>query len=417
MGILEELEHDLQEALNHLYHPLYEPPESLWMALDVPRSRGVGALQRAIIDAIDRLKPRPLDPPDTPSARLHLLLSYRYVQRLTQEAAAEKLGIDTRYLRKQQRVAVRALARSLQEASQRAAPDPNRPRGAAGAAQAGAQAPASGPDAWAAQVRRELVSLMEKVPGAAADVQATLQDAVDLGAALTRERGIRLQLKPVARDLRAAIHPSALRQMLLASIAVLGQGMAGGVITLSAHLLDGLVRMEISGGLPLSSEPPDLSIIQQIASAHHGLATLRAEGDGAILSIDLPVDTPPGRARVLVIEDNADLVSFYRAYVDGTGYELLHAADGRRALEMVRTERPDAIVLDIMLPDLDLDGWKLLVQLHGDPETRAIPVVVCSVVREWDLARALGAAVCIPKPVARRDFVGALQQALKQGSA
>ena len=83
---------------------------------------------------------------------------------------------------------------------------------------------------------------------------------------------------------------------------------------------------------------------------------------------------------------------------------------------MVEAHRPDLIVLDVMLPDPDMDGWKLLMQLHGDAKTRAIPVVVCSVVREIELALALGAAVYVPKPVARRDFLAALESALCAGS-
>jgi CheY-like chemotaxis protein len=76
---------------------------------------------------------------------------------------------------------------------------------------------------------------------------------------------------------------------------------------------------------------------------------------------------------------------------------------------MVKTSPPDVIVLDVMLPDVD--GWKLLMELHEDPVTRPIPIVVCSVIREEELAYSLGAAAYLSKPVDPRAFIQVLEQA------
>jgi CheY-like chemotaxis protein len=113
---------------------------------------------------------------------------------------------------------------------------------------------------------------------------------------------------------------------------------------------------------------------------------------------------------VLVVDDNVDLVHFYRRYAAGTRYHIVHLSQGTGVLEAVESVTPDIIVLDVMLPDVD--GWDLLVQLHEHPATRPIPVVVCSVVREEELALSLGASVYLPKPVRRREFIGALDQAV-----
>ena len=70
-------------------------------------------------------------------------------------------------------------------------------------------------------------------------------------------------------------------------------------------------------------------------------------------------------------------------------------------------------MLDILLPDVD--GWELLSQLHSSPSTRPIPVIICSIVRENELASCLGAVQYLPKPVHRQDFIRALDRALAQG--
>ena len=75
------------------------------------------------------------------------------------------------------------------------------------------------------------------------------------------------------------------------------------------------------------------------------------------------------------------------------------------------------IVLDVMLPDPAIDGWELLAQLHEHPETRSIPVIICSVIRERQLALSLGAASYLPKPVRRKDFIEALDGVVRRAPA
>ena len=62
-----------------------------------------------------------------------------------------------------------------------------------------------------------------------------------------------------------------------------------------------------------------------------------------------------------------------------------------------------------MLPDID--GWALLSHLHENPTTHSVPIIVCSVIQQDELALALGAAICLTKPVWRSDFVRALDRA------
>jgi CheY-like chemotaxis protein len=130
----------------------------------------------------------------------------------------------------------------------------------------------------------------------------------------------------------------------------------------------------------------------------------------AFLHIRVPA---VGKVTVLVIDDNSDLVHFYRRSLTGTRYRIAHEPTGLGAFDAVAAHRPDVIVLDVMLPDID--GWTLLTHLHENPATRSIPVLVCSVIREEELALALGAAAYLAKPVQGRQLTDALDRVLRQG--
>ena len=65
MTLYEEFEQHLQDGLNHLYDPLYNPPASLWEAMGIRPHRGVGSLQRAMLRAIRSSRSQPAAPPDT----------------------------------------------------------------------------------------------------------------------------------------------------------------------------------------------------------------------------------------------------------------------------------------------------------------------------------------------------------------
>jgi DNA-binding response OmpR family regulator len=142
-----------------------------------------------------------------------------------------------------------------------------------------------------------------------------------------------------------------------------------------------------------------------------GTVEISAEGNCVSFLVKLP---STDYVTVLVVDDNLDLVHFYRRYVTGTRYRIVHVAKGQQVFKTLEEFPSDIIVLDVMLPDID--GWELLAHLREHTVTRSIPVVVCSVVRERELALALGAALYLPKPVRRRQFILALDEVLSQAS-
>jgi CheY-like chemotaxis protein len=77
---------------------------------------------------------------------------------------------------------------------------------------------------------------------------------------------------------------------------------------------------------------------------------------------------------VLVVDDDATVRRLIAATLEGEGHKIREASDGEEALEEISSHRPDAIVLDLIMPRLD--GFAVLERLHADPELSSIPVLV-----------------------------------------
>ena len=77
--------------------------------------------------------------------------------------------------------------------------------------------------------------------------------------------------------------------------------------------------------------------------------------------------------RILVVDDEPSIRLICRVNLDASGLEVLEAEDGETALSIARSEQPDLILLDVMLPGID--GWEVAEELSEMPETREIPIV------------------------------------------
>lgn len=79
-------------------------------------------------------------------------------------------------------------------------------------------------------------------------------------------------------------------------------------------------------------------------------------------------------ARILLVDDEPDLVKLVSKRLENEGYEVLVAMDGQAALQKAQTEKPDLIILDLMLPKLD--GYKVCAMLKHDARFQKIPILV-----------------------------------------
>ncbi len=120
--------------------------------------------------------------------------------------------------------------------------------------------------------------------------------------------------------------------------------------------------------------------------------------------------TDDGAATILVCDDDPSLRELVRAVL-GSGYRFVEAADGAEALALAREDRPDLIVLDVMLPGLS--GIEVLEALRTDAELEAIPVVVITAWSHAEIdAQVAGADRFVSKPFDPDDLSIAVKELL-----
>jgi len=124
--------------------------------------------------------------------------------------------------------------------------------------------------------------------------------------------------------------------------------------------------------------------------------------DGEVLG-----SPPPDQPLVLIVDDNEKNLKLARDVLRADGLRTLEAASGADAIAVAVDERPDVILLDLRLPDMD--GLDVLRELKGREATARIPVVALTALRteadgDWFLEA--GFAGCLEKPITVRDFSG-----------
>jgi two-component system alkaline phosphatase synthesis response regulator PhoP len=118
---------------------------------------------------------------------------------------------------------------------------------------------------------------------------------------------------------------------------------------------------------------------------------------------------------ILVVDDEPQIAQIARDYLDRAGFRAITAGDGQSALRMARTEQPNLIVLDLMLPEMD--GLDVTRALRADPATRAVPIIMLTArVDEADrlIGLELGADDYITKPFSPRELVARVRAVLRR---
>ena len=118
--------------------------------------------------------------------------------------------------------------------------------------------------------------------------------------------------------------------------------------------------------------------------------------------------------QVVYIEDEQEMIELVRLILGRKGYEVIGANGGREGLDLVRQKKPDLVLLDLMMPDMD--GWDVYQQIRAEETTRGIPVIVITA-KAQSIDKVLGLHIAkvdayISKPLSPHDLVESVEKVL-----
>lgn len=119
------------------------------------------------------------------------------------------------------------------------------------------------------------------------------------------------------------------------------------------------------------------------------------------------------KGKILIVDDEKDLVDMVKMRLETAGYESITAYDGQEGLTKARKEKPDLIILDLMLPKID--GYKVCTMLKRDQRYMKIPIVMFTArAQESDekLGKEVGADAYITKPFEPKALLGKIEELL-----
>lgn len=402
----------LLSALPHLADPtslLEHPLGPLLLPGVASAERGL-ALANLLDRAIEGLRPSGSGEAHVGSLRRYQYLDRRYRQGLRAAVVAQDLGLSERQARRIQQEAVEALAGIIWSQRQ--------DRGTVGGSaetRTGSDVATSG-TAVTSERDAEITRIGATPAQAGAGLSDTIRGATITIESLARQRGVQLELEAAPSLPPIAIERAVLRQIFVnLLVAVIEHGARR--VTIRTNVLPDaakvtlLLRFRGTSGRSFTDQfgaDESLRVARRLLQLQSATVAVEPVDLAAVaIVLHLPVVQPP---TVLLVDDNPDTLRLLRRYLNGSALRPVDASNGQQALELARQVRPKAIVLDVMMPNQD--GWEILQALKHDGDTEAIPVVICSVLQQRELARSLGAADFLEKPISRDALLLALRRQL-----
>lgn len=413
---------EVTEALAHL-------EDREWLA-NCPLARVLASgskhpgeqLANQLSSAIKQLRPVGDDLPGSPRSRQYRNLLLRYLVGASPKQIAQELMVSDRQARRDHLDAVQLVGLSLWQQVQRTGDR-------AGGDVAFTPPPALessilAPPSALETIQSEVDRLTAGQPGHPTPVEETVRGVVQTIEHLANSQGITIDVAYSRGPCLVAIDHALLRQILLnlLTIQLEGHQQTRLDLEITRHSERAEIRVAIgcpdaSGSemahhrCPLSLPDPDdprLAVCYRLLDRYGGSLSPASRETGYH---DVALTLPLARtATILLVDDNTDFLRLFERYLSDYPYQLYQANTAELALNLARERQPDLITLDVMLPSQD--GWEILQALKSDPTTREIPVVICSVLPDRALAKSLGAADFVLKPVRQPVLLATIERCL-----
>lgn len=383
--IPEDFQTQVKEALENLYdYPkLQTHPFATSLKQQEPNNRDNPAhwLRRLIIEAIETLNLNNAQGIRSGASRVYNLLHMHYVGGMTLQEVGLELGISVRQayrdLKKGQDSVTSILWYKLKQ-NETVVKDPKR------------------------ETMDSLSTVQSEVTQVEGDIQAIniaelLESVAQSLHTLAEQLNVPITFD-VLETVMVSTNPTIARQVLMGILSKAIQ-QTQSALAICLDETEKYVSLEIDYSEPLEAEivtPVIKQFVEQLGWQ------LEHNSHGAKIRVTHTNVT------VLLIDDNKGLVDLMKRYLGSESYQVLTAYNGLDGLKLAIDAQPDVIVMDIMMPEMD--GWEMLQRLRTSPVTDDIPIVICSVMNDPQLAFSLGASKFITKPVSKDNLFQALDE-------
>ncbi|MFL7791483.1 MAG: response regulator [Anaerolineae bacterium] len=385
-----EFQQQVRDALHHLYDYPYLEGHPLALRYWPKAGRGgpsrAHRFNRLLLESIEELNPPGESAADTSHIRFYSLLVYRYVEEWPLPDILRELGYSRSQFFREQQKAITMLASVLREKLPQLIPSP------------------VGADSLLDSEAERVLAQREAV-----DPAKIVLGVLEVVKHLAEQRDVTL-----ASDLDSDLVPiygsrTLLRQVLLKGLSDLISWPGARQVCIRMRcerqrLITELVTKPGDPGEVAGRREPELESVRRLVEMMGGhWRGVEVNHDECVCHFDFPVES---EKVLLAIEDNEGIVRVFQSYLASYGYLVMGAMTGDEALKLAREVIPAAITLDIMMPNQD--GWEILQALKSDPVTQSIPVIICSVLEDPELAHSLGAAAYLQKPISQAALLDVL---------
>src|SRR5579859_2129515 len=382
----------VQESLLHLYD-INLLRQSVLVKSLVPNEPGIEMAKqyRLIVQAlIASLKPLGDSSMYSRQARVYNILQLHYIEGQTHSEVIDQLAVgDSQYYREHRRAleAISALMwERIQERSQESQTEDT---------------------VQDISIESELHRVQQASELATVDLDILLTEAIHIVRPLVDGRQILIKLGSDGYTQNSYINPSIARQLIVVLIDQLTTYMTQqGNLNVSciAGVPDNIIRFSSNDyRIEQRDLVEALANNETISYLSENLHVQLKFSDDPSAPMNLTMVIPTQQQKILIIDDNPDLVRLIGHYLSGYSYQCIKAVNGQKGIELAHEAHPALIILDVMMPDMD--GWQVLHTLKSHPATKDIPVLVCSVLDISQIALSLGANGYLKKPPDPRDLV------------
>lgn len=398
----------VRDALLHLYDLTYLQTHPLVDLCAQGQSARVGgkALRQALLDAIGATHPGPGVSTSSRAWRSYRILELRYVVGNEVDEVIGEVALSKRQYHREHHRALEAVASILWQnwhPTDARIDSLTRP----------SVDETSAVDLARSDLARfEAEHLLRDDATGQIDPAEVLRGVADLLRPLCVQRNVTLALELPDRLQSLRGDRVALRQGLLSTLTPLVVSAGPSAIRVAVTSRPGQLEVRVDAAASASAEPCLRGLEQgrPFIEALGGTVECQPPTEpNGVISIRFSFPTLD-RPTLLVVDNHGDFIRLIERYLVGLGWNVVGAGDVEQAFVALRQWRPTAVLLDVVLPGRD--GWDLLLRLKGSPELRETPVIICSVLREAEIAISLGAAAYLCKPVDQRQLIQTLELVL-----